>query len=118
MAFPVTKLKTSDPLGVTYSAPTEPDLTVRFKTVQSQKNVGGKTLTNFAHEIIINDANPVTVGSDTVNDQVSVRIRISGANESRARISEILAELAAKLVTWDGEDVFIGFEPVTAPGQV
>lgn len=118
MAFPATKIKTRDAYGVTYSAPTDPELSVRFKTNVSTKSIGGVTLQNYLSELIINDLNEVAVGGSTANDPVSVRLRISGALESRARVAEMLAELALHLNTWESEDVFIGFEPNTAPGSV
>lgn len=116
MTFPVTKIKTRDAYGVTFSSPEDSDLTIRFKTNMSKKSVGGKMLTNSLSEVIYNDVNPVTVGTETVNDALSVRVRISGSTLSSDRISEVLSDIAGHLVTWDGEDVFIGFEPQTPPG--
>jgi hypothetical protein len=118
MTFPVTKIKTRDSFGVTYSAPTDPELTVRFKTAVSSKSIGGISLQNYLSEIIMNDLHTVTVGSSTANDPISVRLRISGALESRTRVAEMLTELASRIATWESEDVFIGFEPTTAPGSV
>lgn len=118
MAFPATKVKTRDAFGVTFSAPSDPELSVRFKTNVSTKSIGGVTLQNYLNEIIINDLNLVTVGANSANDPISIRLRTSGALESRARMAELLTELAAKINTWEAEDVFIGFEPVTSPGTV
>lgn len=118
MTFPVTKVKTRDAYGLTYAAPSDPDFTVRFKTNVNNKVLGGVQVPNYLNEIIINDMNPVDVGSGTVNDPISIRVRTSGSLYSRTRIAEALIELAAKIPTWETEDVFIGFEPVTLPGQV
>lgn len=118
MTFPVTQVKTRDAYGLTYAAPSEPDFTVRFKTNVSSKVLGGSQVQNYMTEIIVNDLNPVTVGSGTVNDPISVRLKTSGALESRVRIAEVLTELAAKITTWESENVFIGFEPTTPPGSV
>lgn len=116
MALEVTAVKTRDMYGSTFAASTKPDLTVRFKTTSGLKSVSGVKLTNYLSELIYNDPNAVTIGADTVNDPVSVRLRISGSIESRARISEILVDIAANLVAWDGQDAFVGFEPTTVPG--
>jgi len=118
MTFPVTQLKNRDAQGVTFSAPSSPSLTVRFKTNVSGKVLSGHAVPNYLHEVIMNNLVPITVGSDSVNDPVSVRLRISGTLQSRTAISELLTELAARIATWDSENVYIGFEPSTAPGQI
>lgn len=117
MTFPVTKVKTRDQYGVTFSAPTEPGLTVRFKTTSSQKSIDGQSMVNHVSEVIVNDLNNVTVSGESVNDPISVRLRISGSVHSRARLTTILTELADRITTWDSEDAYIGFEPSTVPGQ-
>lgn len=118
MTFPVTQVKTRDAYGLTYAAPSDPDYTVRFKTNISNKVLGGTQVPNYLNEIIVNDMNPITVGTGLVNDPISVRLRTSGTLLSRVRIAEVLTELANKLVTWETENVFLGFEPTTLPGQV
>lgn len=118
MTFPVTQVKTRDAYGLTYASPSDPDFTIRFKTNVSNKVLGGSQIPNYLNEIIVNDMNSVTIGSGDVNDPVSVRVRTSGTLLSRTKIAEILTELADKLVTWEAENVFIGFEPTTLPGQV
>lgn len=101
--------------GTTYADPANPDYTVRFKTTSNQKLVSGVKMINSIHELIINDVHDVTKGLVTVSDNLSVRVRISGSLDSRARLSAILSGLAAQLVAWDSENVFIGFEPTTLP---
>lgn len=111
----LTQLLNHNANGVTYANPADPDYTVRFKTTSSKKTVAGSILQNSVSEIIVNDSHNITVGSNSVTDNLSVRVRISGSLESRARLSEILASLAGQITTWDSENVFIGFEPTTVP---
>jgi hypothetical protein len=107
-------LKT-EPTGVVYADPAEPDLTVRFKNTSRAKSLSGVPTTNYTTEIIINDDNTVTIGGSDVVDALSVRIRVSGTSASAARIKELLGMAADGLEQWSDEHVFIGFTPVTAP---
>lgn len=101
--------------GVTFVDPTETDFTVRFKTTANPKSLGDARVQNYISEIIINDLNNVTVAGATVQDAVSVRLRVSGAAESMARIKAIVDNLATQIGTWETENVFLGFEPTTVP---
>jgi len=101
--------------GTIFADPADPDYTVRFKTTSSSKVISGVSLQNFVSEIIVNDTNHVVLGSTDVSDKLSIRLRISGSMDSRARLSEIIAALSAQLTTWDAENVYIGFEPTTLP---
>lgn len=104
--------------GAIYANPSEPDCTVRFKTLSAPKSLNGQKTTNFISEIIINDDVNVVVGGVPTVDQISIRIRVSGSKESQARIQSLLAAYAAQLNGWAGEHVFIGFTPVTPPVSV
>lgn len=110
-----TQALTRDAYGVTYADPSEPDFTVRFKTNRSVKSLNGVNVDNYLTEVIVNDAHEVTIGSTTARDPLSVRIRTSGSIESMARLKEILVSVAGQLGTWSTENVFLGFEPTTAP---
>lgn len=101
--------------GSIFADPLKPSATCRFKTTQSPKVIDGIRLANYVTEIIFNDVNSVTAGEKTANDLLSVRIRVSGALESTARIKTILLSLASQCDEWVTEDVLIGFEPTTAP---
>lgn len=101
--------------GSLFADPLKPSATCRFKTTQSPKTIDGIRLNNYVTEIIFNDTSPVTAGEKTANDLLSVRVRVSGALESQARIKSILQSLAAQCDLWVVEDVLIGFEPTTAP---
>lgn len=101
--------------GVTYCDPANPNFTVRFKTTSSQKVLDGLKVQNYISEIAANDNHSVVVGSQAVSDALSVRIRTSGSLHSKARIKQMLIDLAAKVDTWEGENVLIGFVPTTAP---
>jgi len=103
------------PDGTIYADPNDPDYTVRFKTTSAPKSLNGLKTTNYICEIIVNDSNTVTIGSTDVVDPVSVRVRCSGALESHSRLAAILGNVAAKLSTWAGENVLIGFDPSTPP---
>lgn len=101
--------------GQLYADPLKPDYTVRFKAAKQTKSLGGRNVTNFAQEIIINDANPVVVGDVTVADALSVRIRVSGSGESMARMKQILSAVATMMPGWNTADVWKGFPPSSAP---
>lgn len=108
-------VKSQDNAGVTYANPAKPDTTFRFRFGLTQKTLSGLSVPNFATEIIINDNNPVTISGVSAQDALSVRMRISGAIESKARLRQLLRSLAAQLATWDTENVMQGFRPSTAP---
>lgn len=110
-----TQLYSRDANGVTFADPTDPDYTVRFKNTQTRKALGGVSVQNYVEEIVFNDLVPVTIGSATVNDAVSIRLRISGSDKSHVRVKAILASLAAQLPTWADNNVALGFEPIVAP---
>lgn len=111
-----TKVFCRDATGVTFSDPSSVSgFSVRFKTASARKTIDGLLLQNSMTEIIVADTNQVTVGAKTVNDPLSIRVRVSGAVNSAARVKAILASIAGQLPTWGNEDVFLGFEPVTVP---
>lgn len=101
--------------GVIYADPAKPDLTVRFRNTSSNKTLNNVNVKNYLTEIIVNDGNPVTVSGVSATDAVSVRLRVSGAVESAARIAVLLHALAEQVDTWQSEAVFSGFNPSTAP---
>lgn len=101
--------------GVTYADPADPNYQVRFKHTQSRKSLSGQTVDNHIAEIIISDLNPVQIGNTSVNDSLSVRIRVSGSGLSEARLNKIFAAIATDISGWNTDKVFLGFEPATAP---
>lgn len=109
------KIQKIENTGTVYADSSKPDLTVRFKSSKNPKSVSGVSTTNYIQEIIYNDNNPIVVGGTTVKDPISLRIRTSGAIESKARLAKLLASAAAQLEGWSNEDVFVGFAPATAP---
>lgn len=114
--MPVTlSVKSQDNSGVTYADPAKPDTTVRFRFSSAVKQLNGVSVPNYATEIIMNDNNAVTVGSVSAQDAISVRVRVSGSLESKARLSQFIATLCAQLDIWDSENVMQGFRPSTAP---
>jgi len=115
MATFTLSVKSQDSTGVTYALPTNPDLTVRFRQSVVKKTLDGHQLNNYSLDIISNDLNPITVGSDTVKDPLSVRVRVSGTLESKGRLRDILTSIAASLPQWETENVCQGFRPATAP---
>lgn len=104
-----------DATGVTYAESTDPDYTVRFKNSHSNKSLSGINVQNNVTEIIINDLNDVTLGSDTVPEALSIRIKVSGSYQNKARKDALLSAVAAQLPIWASENVFEGFEPSTVP---
>jgi hypothetical protein len=107
-------LKT-EPTGVVFADPVEPDLNVRFKHTSRAKSLSGVPTTNHVTEIIVNDDNTVTIGGSDVVDALSVRVRVSGCPESVDRLEDLLGLVADGLLQWHAEHVFVGFPPATAP---
>lgn len=108
-------VKSQDSVGVTYADPAKPDTTVRFRFGSSMKALNGISVPNYATEIIVNDNNPITVAGVSAQDLLSIRLRVSGCLESKARLRDLLTSIAAKLGTWETENVMQGFRPSTAP---
>lgn len=108
-------VKSRDNNGVTYADPSKPDTIVRFRYSSSFKTANGAAVNNNLEEIIINDNNSISVGDIPVQDALSVRLRVSGSQGSKARLRLFLRSLAAQLAAWETENVFQGFQPTTAP---
>jgi len=116
MPTPLTlAVKSLDSNGITFALPSKPDLTVRFRFSSVNKSLNGIVVPNYATEIIINDNNEITVGSETVQDSLSLRLRISGTNYSSTRLGQMLAMIIAQSGTWYSENILSGFRPTTAP---
>lgn len=101
--------------GVVYADPADRGFTIRFKNSTATKNLSGVPTTNHATEIIVNDDVDVTLNSVAAVDALSIRIRTSCSKEAMPRLKLLLVSLAGQLDEWSTEDVFLGFEPVTAP---
>lgn len=109
------RLLTRQQNGVTYANPEDPNYQVRFKTSIGRKSISGITVDNYITEVIISDLNTVQIGTASINDALSVRIRVSGSGASRARLGKILDALAKDITKWNSEGVLAGFEPATVP---
>lgn len=108
-------VKSQENAGVTYAVPAKPDTTIRFRFTSAVKVLNGVSVPNYATELIVNDNNSVTVGGVSAIDALSVRLRVSGALESKARLRQLLLSIVAQLGTWETENVMQGFRPTTAP---
>lgn len=111
MAIKIQKIENN---GVVYADPADPGLSIRFKQTSQGKSLNGVPVTNHVTEIIINDDNQVAVAGSNAIDAISVRLRVSGSAQSKARVKALLGVLAST-DTWADEDVFSGFRPVTPP---
>lgn len=109
------KIQKIEPTGVVYSDPADPGLTFRFKSSTQNKSLNGVAVANYTTEIIVNDDSDITINDVNAVDALSIRLRVSGTNQSMARVKVLLASLAGGISDWADEDVFIGFNPVTAP---
>lgn len=115
MAF---KLQKSDGNSSTWADPAMPDLTVRLKQTQTVKALAGKPVVNHLTEVIVSDSHDVVVAGDTVRDTLSVRLRVSGAQESATQLQEIVDLLSNCTSTlWTGENWIEGFTPSTVPAM-
>lgn len=110
-----TQFLNADAYGSTFVDPLNPNFSVRFKTARNRKSLNGLTVDNFITEIIVSDVNQITVGTTTANDTLAVRIRTSGSEFSQARLKAILLSVASQISDWNGENVLLGFRPVTLP---
>lgn len=110
-----TQFLNSDAYGSTFVDPQDPNFSVRFKTNRGRKNLNGLSVDNFVTEIIVNDLEPIEVGSLNANDTLAVRVRISGSELSHARLKQIVDSISAQLPGWMDENVFLGFRPTTVP---
>lgn len=108
-------VKSQDNAGVTYADPAKPDCIIRFRSSSTTKTLNGVATPNYAEEIIVNDNNSVTVGGAAALDAISIRLRVSGCLDSKARIRQLLTSIAAQLGQWETENVMQGFRPSTAP---
>jgi len=111
MAFKIQKIENT---GVVYADPTDPGLSVRFKQTEQSKSLNGMPVTNHVTEIIVNDDNTIELSGNSVTDAISIRIRVSAASQSKARVKQLLGILASS-DEWADEDVFGGYRPVTIP---
>lgn len=112
MAFKVQKTENT---GIVYADPANPDHTVRVKHTQAAKVIAGLQVVNQITEIIVNEDYSYTIGSATVVDPLSIRIRISGSQGATARKKALLVAARATLDAWEDEDVLLGFNPTTVP---
>jgi len=108
-------VKSRDASGITFADPTKPSNTVRFRFSTTTKVLNGVSTPNYATEIVVNDSNSVTVGGVSALDALSIRVRISGALESKVRLQNLLNSIAAQFATWENENILQGFCPSTAP---
>jgi len=108
-------IKSQDSSGITYADPADPNCSIRFRSTNAVKTLNGVNVKNYATEIIVNDDYPVTVNGVAAQDALSIRVRVSGALESKTRLRNLLVSLAAQLGTWETENVMQGFRPSTAP---
>lgn len=113
MAF---QLQKSDPTSSTWADPAEPTYTVRLKQVSAPKQLAGEATVNHATEIIISRLVDVTIGGETVRDTLSVRMRVSGAVESKTSLDAMADLLCNTLTTaWTDASHWIGFTPTAVP---
>lgn len=117
--MPAMKLYRQEINGQIFRDPTDLDLSLRFKATTSQKTVDGVRANNNVLEIIANDVHTVLsdISQDkTIADPLSVRIKLSGSPNSRARLVEIFTAIAAQLEVWVAdENAMEGFPVLTVP---
>lgn len=109
------KVLRHDATGVIYADPSDPNLTVRFRSASQTKSLNAIPVSNYKTEVIYNDDNPIVIAAVNAQDAVSVRLSVSATKESAARVKEILLSMAAQVGTWADQGVFVGFEPTNAP---
>lgn len=102
--------------SITFAAPSDPTLTLRFSRAMQGKNVGKLKLRNVQNTIVRSGAfdAPKIVGCDTscetAKDSFSIRMIISGSVENKtAMVAEIRQFLADLAVVED--DILLGFLP-------
>lgn len=86
---------------------------IRLKTSTSRKTVDGIGCNNVRTDIIYNADSPITQGTSTGTDKLSIRVSISGSNLSYAAIASAMTATAARLTALANVDVHKGFINVT-----
>lgn len=84
------RLTAVNPNEVVLADPDNIRNTLTFRNKSASKLVGGKRLTNVRSEMIDNSQVPLVVGDITVDDTVSVRVVISGADSSASHIQSTI----------------------------
>lgn len=102
--------------SITFAAPSDPTLTLRFSRTMQGKNVGKLKLRNVQNTIVRAGAfdAPILPGCDTscttAKDSFSIRLILSGSVENKtslvAEIRQFLADLAVVQ-----DDILLGFLP-------
>lgn len=112
------KVQKTENTGIVYAEPTDPDHTVRLKHSAQIKNLKGLQVTNQVTEVVVNDNHSISIGSESAQDLLSIRVRISGSLQATSRKKALLTALLSTLEAWQDEDVLSGFNPATVPVSV
>lgn len=106
--------KTSAINGETrYASPADINHTLRVAVGTSQKTAGAVALTNNRLEFIESLQAPVTQGTDTAKETVSIRIVASGSTSNEALIKAAVTQSFANFTAIMNDKGLLGFTPVT-----
>lgn len=75
-----------DAQSVTYADPNDVSATTRVRTAVKPKVIENQKLSNIRNEIISNKVKTFVIGDDTVSEDLSVRVSISGSSVSEAAL--------------------------------
>lgn len=104
--------KTSAINGETrYASPADINHTIRVVVGTSQKTAGAVALTNNRLEFVESIQAPVSQGTDTAKETVSIRIVASGSTSNEALIKAAVMQAFANFTAIMNDKGLLGFTP-------
>lgn len=101
--------------SVTFADPNNVNATTRVRVARAQKTVESQRLTNVRTEVIVNQPHAVVIGDDTVTEQLSLRLTVSGSTLSEAQLLQMWKDLKVNFESIIAAKTLTGFVPFTVP---
>lgn len=101
--------------SVTFADSNNVNATTRVRVARAQKTVESQRLTNVRTEVIVNQPNAVVIGDDTVTEQLSLRLTVSGSTLSEAQLVQMWKDLKVNFESIIAAKTLTGFVPFDVP---
>lgn len=101
--------------SVTFADSNNVNATTRVRVARAQKTVESQRLTNVRTEVIVNQPNAVVIGDDTVTEQLSIRLTVSGSTLSKAQLVQMWKDLKVNFESIIAANTLAGFVPFDVP---
>lgn len=101
--------------SVTFADSNNVNATTRVRVARAQKTVESQRLTNVRTEVIVNQPNAVVIGDDTVTEQLSLRLTVSGSTLSEAQLVQMWKDLKVNFESIIAAKTLSGFVPFDVP---